>query len=85
MEPVKRKSHHLTYKGSRPDIGDLSCERHDRAIYSHWKPSVEELKMLAEGGVVELGFYREPIPPVSMGVVPTEELSQSEGQASDAG
>lgn len=85
MEPVKRKSHNFTYRGPRSDILDLSCERRVGVVFSHWKPSVEELEVLAGGGVVELGVHHEPIPPLSMVVVPAEEPSQPEGQASDAG
>lgn len=72
MDPIKRDSHDLTYAGPTPDIGDLSCERRDGAIYSHWRPSAEELEELKAGGVIELGIFTEPIPPVSIGVVKDE-------------
>lgn len=90
MEPVARQSHSFTYKGPTPDIGDLSCERRDGGVFSHWKPSTEELATLAAGGVVELGIYSESIPPVSVVVVAAEEKPQPESsepagqQASDA-
>ncbi len=74
MEPVKRSTHNLVYRGPTPDVGDLSCERRDGGIYSHWRPSKADLDILAQGGVVNLGLFAEPIPPISMGVkLPEEE------------
>ena len=83
MEPVTRQSHNFVYRGPTPDIGDLSCERRDGGVFSHWKPSAEELAMLAAGGAVELGIYSEPIPPVNVAVIAAEEKSQDE--TADAG
>lgn len=78
MEPVKRSTHNFTYLGPRPDIGDLSCERRDGGVFSHWRPSKADLQVLAAGGVVELGLYVEPIPPVSLGVKLPEEGEEVE-------
>lgn len=85
MEPVKRRSHNFTYKGPTPDIGDLSCERRDGAVFSHWQPTEEELATLNAGGAVELGIYVEPIPPVSVAVVPAEPERPDIDQADAAG
>jgi hypothetical protein len=39
--------------------------------YSNWKPNIEELKLLAQGGVVELCCVGVQ-PPVSVAVVPEQ-------------
>lgn len=84
MEPVKRKSHDIDYIGQREEygetvlegVGNLPCKRvegpHGTVLLSHWRPSPEELEVLVDGGVVELGLYAEPIPPVSVNVAPGE-------------
>lgn len=68
MEPVKRSTHTFVYRGPTPEIGDLSCERKRGGVFSHWKPSQADLDVLNAGGVVELGLFHEPIPPISLGV-----------------
>jgi hypothetical protein len=72
MDPVKRSDHNFNYLGPTPDIGDLSVRRTDEGAFSHWKPTEAELEILNLGGVVELGVYQAPMPPVSLGVVPPE-------------
>jgi hypothetical protein len=79
MEPVKRSTHNHVYLGPTPDIGDLSCERRDGGVYSHWRPSQADLDVLNAGGVIELGLFHEPIPPISLGV----KLPEPEEKTSD--
>lgn len=70
MEPVARVDHNCIYKGSSPEVGDLSCFRSEPGeVWSHWQPTAEELDLLNAGGHVALGVYTEPIPPLSIGVV----------------
>lgn len=72
MEPVKLEKHNFTYKGSTPEVGDLSCERRHGGVFSHWQPSDDELRILNDGGYVELGVFTEPIPPVSLKAVESD-------------
>lgn len=41
-----------------------------KSFYSNWKPSEEELKLLNNGGVVEIEVVGQGQPPLSVGVVP---------------
>lgn len=72
MNPVTRRDHNFVYEGPSPDVGDLSCYRELGEVWSHWKPTEEELEQLVDGGHVALGLFHEPIPPVSLEVVPAE-------------
>lgn len=38
------------------------------AVCSYWKPTREEIRMLAAGGLVELLIMGETMPPVALGV-----------------
>lgn len=70
MKPVKLDHHNFTYAGPTDEIGDLSCFRNeeDGGVYSHWRLSPEEVQAIFDGGLIELGVYVEPIPPVSLNV-----------------
>lgn len=72
MDPVKRSDHNFNYLGPTDEIGDLSVRRTSKGAFSHWRPTEAELAILNQGGVVELGVYQAPMPPVSVGVVPVE-------------
>lgn len=80
MKAIERETHNLVYKGEHEQDGrtvnegvfDLSCERRDGAIFSHWRPNSIELVTLNAGGCIELGVHTEPIPPVSVNVVGPE-------------
>lgn len=71
MKPVKHAGSNLVYRGNSADIGDLWCMRqkpgHIDVVYEF---TDEERQMIAEGGKILLGIYHEPIPPVSMAVMP---------------
>jgi hypothetical protein len=77
MDPIKTADLNFVYRGPTPDIGDLWVRREVegpyRTIYSVWKPTEEERKLLAEGGTIELGIVGEPIPPVSLAVRSAED------------
>jgi hypothetical protein len=74
MDSVDNSWCNFTYRGPRPDIGDLrvQCEMRengDRVVRSFWKPTADELEQLQRGGTIVLGILsRGPIPPVSLGV-----------------
>jgi hypothetical protein len=72
MDPVSRRDHNFVYQGPTPEIGDLPCYRQPGEVWSHWKPTPEELELLNHGGHVALGLFHEPIPPISIGVVAAE-------------
>lgn len=71
MKPVRHGASNLVYRGPAPGIGDLWCQRvkpgQIRVVYEF---DEAERKQIAEGGRVELAMYCEPIPPVSMIVLP---------------
>ena len=67
MIPVKTASSNMVYKGPRPEIGDLPCERvRPGLIRSVWRLSETERAHIAAGGLVELEIFMEPIPPVAL-------------------
>lgn len=67
MIPVATARSNMVYKGPRPEIGDLPCERiRPGLIRSVWRPSEEERAFIAAGGLVELEIFIEPIPPVAL-------------------
>lgn len=80
MDPVTRPDHNFVYQGPSPDIGDLTCCREPGEVWSHWKPSAEELEQLNDGGHVALGLFHEPIPPVSLIVVDAEPPAGRNGE-----
>jgi hypothetical protein len=65
--PIKVENSNMVYKGPRPDIGDLDCQRiapgHIRSV---WTLTDEERAHIAGGGNIELDIFTEPIPPVSL-------------------
>lgn len=71
MKPVRHAGSNLVYRGPTPDIGDLWCQRsrpHEiRVVYEF---TDDERALIAAGGRVELAMYYEPIPPISMVVLP---------------
>lgn len=80
MDPVHRTDHNHVYKAppGSDDIGDLHCRVDGAVTYSHWLPSQDELKMLNEGGHIQLHVMGHPHPPVGLDVVealpkPTDE------------
>lgn len=71
MKPVRTASSNFTYLGPTPDVGDLPCQRvRPGEIRSVWELSELERDMVAAGGRIELAIYAEPIPPVSLTVLP---------------
>ena len=75
MLPVTTGRKNFTYKGPSPDIGDLDGEiqQGGNAFFSWWKPSPEELEVLNDGGLIELGVWQHPIPPFAINAVTKEE------------
>jgi hypothetical protein len=84
MEPVERSDHTNVYRGEHEDpatgqtinegVGDLTYKRGEVGqVLVHFVPTLEELRVLTQGGHVELAIYAEPIPPVSLVAVPTPE------------
>lgn len=77
MNPVNNSLCNFTYLGPTEDIMDLPCRRETvsniNAVFSFWKPTPAELEYLSKGGTVRLGIYNEPIPPVSLDVIFTED------------
>jgi hypothetical protein len=72
MDPVVRVDHNFIFKGPSPDIGDLTCYRDTGEVRSHWKPSGNEIALLAAGGHVALSCFvplEVVIPPLAIEVV----------------
>jgi hypothetical protein len=73
VRPVRCGASNLVYRGPAPGIGDLWCQRvkpHEiRVVYEF---DDAEREAIAAGGRVELAMYYEPIPPISMVVLPEE-------------
>ena len=88
MRPVKIKDQNadfvkpLDWDDTRDgSCGSLPIRRESVGIYNYhysaWKPDIEELKLLARGGVVELCCVGVQ-PPVSLSVVPEHKESAHE-------
>lgn len=71
MKPVRHAGSNIIYRGPAAGIGDLWCQRVEpgqiRVVYEF---TDEERKLVAAGGRVELAMFSEPIPPISMIVLP---------------
>lgn len=71
MRPVKHAGSNMVYRGNGAEIGDLWCMRqkpgHIDVVYEF---DDNERKMIADGGKILLSLHHEPIPPVSMTVMP---------------
>jgi hypothetical protein len=57
MDSVDNSWCNFTYRGPRPDIGDLrvECEMRengDRVVRAFWKPTADELEQLQRGGTI---------------------------------
>lgn len=87
MKPVRTTRSNFVYRGPRPDIGDLWVERvpERRVVNSSWVLEPGELEALTSGEyVVQLGIYgMEPIPPVSLSIVPSVVVSDEEPPKGD--
>lgn len=71
MKPVRTGASNRVYRGPNEDVGDLWCYIPRRGeVRSVWEPTDEERELLAAGGRVELALYAEPIPPISLAVLP---------------
>lgn len=90
MDPIEREDHNYTYVGEHEDpntheihnkgVGDLSVRVEEGGyVFSHWKPSDEELALLNEGGVIEMHIIGHPIPPVGLEVVPAQAPASQNG------
>lgn len=71
MKPVKHAGASIVYRGDGDKIGDLWCMRqkpgHIDIVYEF---DDKERQMIAEGGRILIGIHHEPIPPISMQVMP---------------
>jgi hypothetical protein len=71
MRPVRHKGSDVIYRGPAPGIGDLWCQRiapgQIRVVY---ELDDKDRRVIAEGGRIELAMFSEPIPPISMIVLP---------------
>ncbi len=74
MHPVKHAGCNLVYRGPKADIGDLHVTRrlHGSRVVVEvvYEFDDNDRRLIAEGGRVRLGIFSEPIPPVSMTVLP---------------
>lgn len=71
MRPVHHAGCNKVYLGPTDDIGDLHCiEQADGTISVVYELDDEDRATLAQGGRVMLGIDTQPIPPVSMQVIP---------------
>lgn len=77
MKPIKTATTGIVYRGPISEIGDLWCERVSRGeIRSFWKPSEDELAVLAGGGCIQLDVLTEPLPPLAVNVSPVEAVGE---------
>lgn len=71
MKPIRHAGSHVVYKGPTEEIGDLWCQRvrpgQIRVVY---ELDDHDRELIAAGGRIELAMYSEPIPPISMAVLP---------------
>ena len=71
MRPIRHAGSDVVYRGPTPDIGDLWCQRvRTGEIHVVYELDDRDRHQIAEGGRVELAMYHEPIPPISMVVLP---------------
>lgn len=71
MHPVKHAGSNLVYRGPTPDIGDLWVQRdYPNAVRVVYDLTDNDRALIAEGGRIELSMFHEPIPPISMAVLP---------------
>jgi hypothetical protein len=69
MIPRHFATANMVYQGSRPDIGDLPCERLTPGqVRSVWTLTAAERIAIGEGADIELLILTEPIPPVSLSI-----------------
>jgi hypothetical protein len=75
VRPIRLGWTKLVYHGPLPGIGDLWCKRvRPGLIESVWQPDPGEAQLLANGGAIVLALHSEPIPPISMRVIPAEHV-----------
>lgn len=71
MKPVRHAGSNVIYRGPAPGIGDLWCQRVQpgevRVVY---ELDDADRELIAKAGRIELAMFSEPIPPVSMVVLP---------------
>jgi hypothetical protein len=71
MHPIKHEASNMVYRGPTDDIGDLWVQRDKphqvRVVY---ELDDNDRKLIAAGGRIELAMFHEPIPPISMAVLP---------------
>lgn len=71
MRPVRTGASNDVYRGPSPDVGDLWVQRvRPGEIRSVWELDDDERRLIADGGRIELAIFNEPIPPVSLIVLP---------------
>lgn len=71
MHPIKHANSNLVYRGPTPDIGDLWVQRDvPHKVHVVYDLDDNDRALIAEGGRIELVMYHEPIPPISMVVLP---------------
>ncbi len=80
MRPQKVRKSNFVMRGPSPDVGDLWVHRTedwegtgDPALVSTYKPSPEELAVLAAGGGIELAIIGRGMPPVALNVCSPED------------
>lgn len=87
MKPVRTTRSNFVYRGPTPEIGDLWVERQPdrRVVNSSWVLEGREIEALASGEyVVELGIHgMEPIPPVSLTIMPAKVVTDDEPPQGD--
>lgn len=74
-EPVRTRRSNIVYRGPTPDVGDAWCQQTPRVVYMTWELDEEERAAIAAGGLLRLGIYQSPIPPISLAVDPDPALS----------
>lgn len=71
MRAIRHAGSDVVYRGPTPEIGDLWCRRMAPGrIHVVYELDDADRRVIAQGGRIELAMYSEPIPPISMVVLP---------------
>lgn len=71
MRPVRTGAANVVYRGPTDEIGDLWVQRvHPGQVRAVFDLDDVERALIAQGGRVELAIHSEPMPPVSLVVLP---------------
>lgn len=82
MRPIRHEGSNFVYRGPSDEVGDLWVQRQPviGCVEVIYELTDDDRQTIAEGGFIRLGIWTEPIPPVSMAVIPGEQVTKVEDQ-----